>query len=140
MRILLIHAEKFWWKVHQPARISIRDSLTSENKEFETANTLVAFTAVEKKDESEVEDACRRAVKAIIEVAGRLGVNKIILYPYAHLSTDLSKPKTAVKVLKKIYEMLRERNFEVYRSPFGYYKEFILHCKGHPLAESLRII
>lgn len=140
MRILLIHAEKFWWKVKQPARISVRDKLIDENKEFEASNVLVAFIAVERKDEGELEKTCRKAVDAIIEVSGRIGVKTVILYPYAHLSTNLSKPQNAVKALRIVYELLKSREFEVYKSPFGYYKEFILHCKGHPLAESLRVI
>lgn len=140
MRILLIHAEKFWWKVKQPAKISVKDKLIDENKEFEASNILVAFTAVERKDEEELEETCRKAVDAIVEVARRIGVKTVIIYPYAHLSTNLSKPQNAVKALETICELLKSRKFKVYKSPFGYYKEFILHCKGHPLAESLRVI
>ncbi|MCS7386016.1 MAG: threonyl-tRNA synthetase editing domain-containing protein [archaeon GB-1867-005] len=140
MRILIIHAKSFWWKVRQPARISLRDEVTEENAEFKIENALIAFTAVEKSDEQNLEKSCERAVEAIKEVAGRVKVKQIILYPYAHLSTNLSKPSTAIKALKTIHEKLVRQGFSVYRSPFGYYKEFILHCSGHPLAESLRVV
>jgi len=140
MRILIIHAKSFWWKVRQPARISLRDEVTKENAELKIENVLVAFTAVEKSDEQKLEESCEKAVNAIKQVANRVKVNRVVLYPYAHLSTNLSKPSTALLALKEIYEKLKREGFEVHRSPFGYYKEFILHCSGHPLAESLRVI
>ncbi len=138
MKILLIHARKFWWKVREPARVSIRDQVDKE--ECEVKNALIAFITVEEKDELDIESSVKKAVNAVIEVARRLDVKKIVLYPYAHLSKSLSKPKTAIKVINIMKDELEKRGFEVHKSPFGYYKEFILHCIGHPLAESLRII
>ncbi len=138
MRLLLIHAKKFWWKIREPAKISFRDEV--EVDEVEVKDVLVSFTCVEKSDEVNIEDSVSRAVEAIVEVASRIGVKKIVVYPYAHLSKNLSKPEIAVKVIHGIETKLKEVGFEVYRSPFGYYKEFILHCIGHPLAESLRLI
>ncbi|MEM4482769.1 MAG: threonyl-tRNA synthetase editing domain-containing protein [Candidatus Methanomethylicia archaeon] len=140
MRILLIHAEKFWWKVTKPVRIPIRDEITSENSEGEFENVLVAFTCVEADDEENFEEKCMKAVESIIEVSSRIGVKSVIIYPYAHLSNKLGGLETTIKILRIITTILSEKGFKVKQSPFGYYKEFILHCKGHPLSESLRVI
>jgi len=140
MRILLIHAEKFWWKVTKPVRIPIRDELNEGNIEGEFTNVLVAFTCVEVDDEVALEEKCKKAVEEIIEVSSRIGVKNVIVYPYAHLSNKLGGLENTIKALRIITTILSEKGFKVKQSPFGYYKEFILHCKGHPLSESLRVI
>ncbi|MEM2136619.1 MAG: threonyl-tRNA synthetase editing domain-containing protein [Candidatus Methanomethylicia archaeon] len=140
MRILLIHAEKFWWKVTKPVRIPIRDELTDENREGNVDNSLIAFTCIEKLDESDMENKCMKAVDEIIEVSSRINVKNIVIYPYAHLSNQLGSLENTVKALRLIVQGLMEMGYQVKQSPFGYYKEFMIHCKGHPLSESLRII
>lgn len=140
MRILLIHAEKFWWKVTKPVRIPIRDELTNENREGEEENVLVAFTCIESIDEERIEEKCLKAVESIMEVSSRIGVRKVVVYPYAHLSNQLGNLEVTVKALRMITQNLMDKGYQVKQSPFGYYKEFMLHCKGHPLSESLRVI
>src|SRR3989344_1379188 len=59
----------------------------------------------------------------------------IVLYPYAHLSSNLSNPDTALGYLTEAQYALEGKKFNVVRAPFGYYKEFELKVKGHPLSE-----
>ncbi|OYT63306.1 threonine--tRNA ligase [Methanosarcinales archaeon ex4484_138] len=73
------------------------------------------------------------------EVKKKLGVGRVVLYPYAHLSSDLSSHDVAVSVLKGLETGL-DSDFEVMRAPFGWYKGFTLKCKGHPLSELSRTI
>ncbi|HEC72533.1 MAG TPA: threonine--tRNA ligase [Thermoplasmatales archaeon] len=63
-----------------------------------------------------------------------------MLYPYAHLSSNLASPKKAQEILVEIEYKLRNENFNVKRSPFGWYKAFKISCKGHPLSELSREI
>jgi len=81
-----------------------------------------------------------KAVESIMEVSSRISVKKVILYPYAHLSNQLGGLEVTVKALRIITQNLMEKGYQVKQSPFGYYKEFMLHCKGHPLSEALRVI
>ncbi len=57
------------------------------------------------------------------------------MYPYAHLSSNLAKPDTAREYLVEAEACFKKEGFNVTRAPFGYYKEFELKCKGHPLSE-----
>ncbi|HZD43330.1 MAG TPA: threonine--tRNA ligase, partial [Methanomicrobiales archaeon] len=67
--------------------------------------------------------------------------DRVMLYPYAHLSSELASPDTAVAALKAIEEGLKASgDFTVKRAPFGWYKAFRLACKGHPLSELSRTI
>ena len=62
-----------------------------------------------------------------------------MIYPYAHLSSDLASPSSAVNILKEIVRVLADStSLEVRRAPFGYYKKFTVTCKGHPLSELSR--
>ena len=70
----------------------------------------------------------------------KLKVNKILIYPYAHLSSNLAKPAEAHKILKEMKKIAKELGLETYSTPFGWCKQFNISIKGHPLAEHLRIV
>ncbi|WEU40631.1 MAG: threonyl-tRNA synthetase editing domain-containing protein [Candidatus Odinarchaeum yellowstonii] len=141
MRLLLIHAKTMKYRVTEEVKISAKDLVDEENKWFEFRNVLVSFTAIEASDETDPERIADKCVEELIQVNERIKAERILIYPYAHLfAPHLAKPKTAIQILNLIEEKLKERDMEVYRAPFGWYKEFNIHCLGHPLSESSRII
>ncbi len=83
-----------------------------------------------------------QAASTIIEMASKVNAKNLVLYPYAHLSSDLSSPNIAVEVLKDLREKIAaEGDFDtVVKAPFGWYKSFTLKCKGHPMSELSRHI
>jgi threonyl-tRNA synthetase len=95
---------------------------------------LVVFIAVEENDDQGV---IEKAIQEIIDVARQVSAERILLYPYAHLSSNLAHPDVAVALLKKMEE---EIPTEVHRAPFGWYKSFNIACKGHPLSELSKTI
>jgi threonyl-tRNA synthetase len=97
---------------------------------------VVLFASVEKGDDDSV---AKKAVEGTREFLKKLGVNKIIIYPYAHLSQNLARPKDALEVLKAMERYSKEAGIETYRSPFGWNKAFQIKVKGHPLAEQSRV-
>ena len=138
MRILLIHSDEFSYRVTQ--KTPIAEKLEDESaKQGSSKDCLVVFSAVEKGDEKNKRYVIDCTVEEIKKVAEQVGAKRIVVYPYAHLSPNLSDPKTAIEVLKGVAEKLGEE-YSVMRSPFGYYKAFTLSCKGHPLSELSREI
>ncbi len=133
MRVLLLHADKFSYEAVKKA-IKSAESLEEVPKSNSFENILVAFITVEPGDEAVIDEAADDLSSHL----KRLGINKVVLYPYAHLSSNLAKPWEAVQVLRMLEEVLRKRGIEVYRAPFGWYKKFEISCKGHPLAELSR--
>ncbi|ADI32575.1 threonine--tRNA ligase [Staphylothermus hellenicus] len=137
MRILTIHARKFRYKALSQA-LDKPEALTGENKEGFFENVLVVFTSVEEGDNDKVVE---KAVAEILDVANRVKPKTILLYPYAHLSSDLASPSQALEIMKLLEQRLRSRiDLEVRRAPFGWYKEFMLDCYGHPLSELSKTI
>lgn len=139
MRILLIHADSFSYEVREKA-IDHPEPLTSDRAKGFFNEVLVVFVSVEKGDELNIGEIVDSASKSIIDVAERVGAKSIVLYPYAHLSSNLAPPKVAIDILVRLEENLRGSGVNVYRSPFGWYKQFEIKCKGHPLSELSRSI
>lgn len=65
-------------------------------------------------------------------------VDKVLVYPWAHLSKFLSQDPAAMEVCPKIAEILNEMGIEAQFSPFGWYKSFKVNCLGHEVAEMYR--
>uniref|UniRef100_A0A7C4S4Y3 Threonine--tRNA ligase n=1 Tax=Geoglobus ahangari TaxID=113653 RepID=A0A7C4S4Y3_9EURY len=132
MKILLIHADYIEYEVKKKTKFAEPYEGSGERVD----EALVVFVSVEKGDNENVVD---QAVKEITDVAEKVNAKRVVLYPYAHLSSDLANPENAVEILKLMKKKLSEK-FEVHRSPFGWYKAFKISCKGHPLSELSREI
>ncbi len=132
MRLLLIHADYIEYEVKEKTKLAE----DFEEKGDRVEEVLVAFTSVEKGDNEEV---VTKAVGDILDVAKKVDAKRILIYPYAHLSSNLADAETAVSILKKMESEIA-KEFEVKRAPFGWYKAFKLSCKGHPLSELSREI
>jgi threonyl-tRNA synthetase len=65
---------------------------------------------------------------------------RLLIYPYAHLSSDLASPKYAYELLKLTEKMTKDMKIYVSRAPFGWTKAFNIKVKGHPLAESAKVL
>jgi threonyl-tRNA synthetase len=137
MKLLFIHSDFIEYEVKEKA-IKTPEETDKKTDRFEEALTI--FTAVEKIDEKSSKHAVTQAIEEITKIAGQLNVKNIMLYPYAHLSSDLASPKKAQEILIEIEYELKQKNYNVKRSPFGWYKAFKISCKGHPLSELSREI
>jgi threonyl-tRNA synthetase len=135
----LIHAEEFSYAVREKA-IDEPERLIESRKNDSVSNALVAFCTVEKDDEKNPESIGMNLAGEITSVAEQVKTRKVVLYPYAHLSSSLASPQKALDVLDRADAALRSAGFDVHRSPFGYYKSFKMTCLGHPLSELSRSI
>jgi threonyl-tRNA synthetase len=138
MKILLLHTDYIKFKALKKALKSVAELSDKEKEEKTVKEALVVMTAVEKSD-SDVKKIVEKLVENVADVAKQVNAKNIVLYPYAHLSSNLSSPDLAIEVLDEAEKSLK-KNFEVTRAPFGYYKEFEFKVKGHPLSELSREI
>ena len=139
MKTLNLHVDYIKFKPLKKALKSIGELSESEKKEKEIKEALVVLTAVEKTD-NDIGLAVEKLAENIEDIAKQVNTKNIVLYPYAHLSSNLSSPETAISILEKTEKELSKNKFKVVRAPFGYYKEFELKVKGHPLSELSREI
>ncbi len=132
MRILQLHCDRI---EYTPTKKEIKsaEDISPETKNFQ--EIVVAFIAIEEGDDSSVAKNAISQIKASME---KIGCKKLLLYPYAHLSSNLAAPSTAISLL---HEMENESSdLEVYHAPFGWTKSYNIQVKGHPLAESSKVI
>jgi threonyl-tRNA synthetase len=132
MRILQEHVDFIEF---EPIKKEISGAEDTERTKKRIEEALVLFTAVENGDN---EETARKAIDDVKSFLNKLGANRIVIYPFAHLSSDLADPKLALDVLKLMEAQSREQGIETYRAPFGWNKAFQLKVKGHPLAEQSR--
>ncbi len=137
MKVLLIHSDYLRYQVKN--KTPVAEDIDDDMRKGAMEECLSVFTSVEKSDEGRVKEVVREGAEVIRDTAEKVSVDRIMLYPYAHLSPNLSDPKTAVEVMKGLEGEL-VNYYTVKRSPFGWYKAFQLSCKGHPLSELSREI
>ena len=132
MRILQLHCDNI---SYEATKKEIKSAEDIEPKPVSIDEVVVCFVAVENGDNN---DVGLNAISQIKESMQKIGCKKLLLYPYAHLSSDLAAPSTALSLLKLMESESKE--LEVSRAPFGWTKSYNVKVKGHPLAESSKVI
>jgi len=133
MRILQLHSN---FVLFTPMEKEISAAEEAEKKENRVEEVVLLLTAVEEGDDASVVQTAINDVRAFL---GKLTVNRILIYPYAHLSSQLAKPTEALRILRAMEDYAKQKGIETYRAPFGWNKQFSVSVKGHPLAEQLRV-
>jgi threonyl-tRNA synthetase len=135
MRLLQLHAE---FMEYEPVEEELNDAEKDISKSKTRLESLiVVFVSVEKGDNKII---IEKAIEEIKNYTENLKVNRILIYPYSHLSSHLASPKFAFDIIKELETKLRKIINEVNRAPFGWTKGFNIKVKGHPLAENFKVI
>ena len=88
-------------------------------------------------EEGKKKGKLRKFVELIAE-RDKYRVDKVLVYPWAHLSKFLSQESNAMEVCPKIAKLLGDNGIDAKFSPFGWYKSFKINCLGHEVAEMYR--
>src|SRR4030065_2657114 len=113
MRILQLHSN---FVVFTPIAKEITMAEEAEKKETRIEEVLVLLTAVEEGDDEAV---TQKAIDDARAFLGKMKVNRILMYPYAHLSSNLAKPSEALKLVKSMETYAKQKSIETHRAPFG---------------------
>ena len=133
MRILQLHCDSI---EYTPTKKEIKSAEDIENPQTQRLEELVVvFVAIEVGDDSSVAQNAMSQIKNSME---KIGCKKLLLYPYAHLSSNLAKPSVAITLLQEME--VYASDLEVSHSPFGWTKSYKVQVKGHPLAESSKVV
>jgi threonyl-tRNA synthetase len=134
LRLLLLHSDFIEYEPVSKEITFAEEGISFGKNRLE--NVIVVFSAVEREDD---ENIISDASYEISEYASLVKCGQILIYPYAHLSSDLAPPQLAMKLLISLNEKL-SRKFKVARAPFGWTKSLNIKVKGHPLAENSKTI
>ena len=135
MRILLLHSDFIEYQPISKEIDSAEEIPSTSSKKIN--DVIVALIAVEKDDdESIIDDVCKE-LKTYSET---IKCDNILVYPYAHLSSDLANPVAAQALIISVEKKAKGLFSIVNRAPFGWTKSFNVKIKGHPLAEHAKTI
>ncbi|MFH0834844.1 MAG: threonine--tRNA ligase [Candidatus Micrarchaeota archaeon] len=136
MRILELHCDYVRFKPRDKALKSAPALTAAEKEGVKIEDVLLVLTSFEKGDDEAV---VKKAAAAVEKNIKEIKAPRILVYPYAHLSSDLCSPDVAQRLLKAFADEC-SAFAQTSQAPFGYYKEFELKCKGHPMAELSKTI
>ncbi len=129
-----MHSDRLSYEVKEKA---VKEAEDVERRSYHVEEVLVLFTSYERGDDP---STVRAAVEDIEVVASRLGTKRLVVYPWVHL-TEKPAPFPIAKELHDFFvDTLHSAGFWVHKVPIGWYKAFEIKVKGHPLAESLRVV
>ncbi len=131
MKVLQLDVERLSYDVLKP-EASVYEETREKHAEIEDA--LVMWICVESGDTEETADA---ALKEAVDYMNQVGRKKLVVYPFAHLSSNLAEPKEAMRILDYMYKNVPS-GIEAKKAPFGWTKKFNIEMKGHPLAEQAK--
>ena len=135
MRILQLHSD---FIEYEPVSKEINDAEENISKnKVRLENLVVTLVSIEVNDDK---DIVKNAVNEIKKYMDTVKSNRLLIYPYAHLSSCLASPITATEIIKSVEDISKEVIDEVHRAPFGWTKAFQIKVKGHPLAENAKVL
>jgi threonyl-tRNA synthetase len=137
MRLLQLHSDFIEYEPISKEINDAEENVSNDKSRFE--DLVVTFVAVENGDDELV---LRDAGEEIQKYLNVVKSKRLLIYPYAHLSSNLAPPKESLEILRSFEEAIRKSlpSTEVLRAPFGWTKSLQVKVKGHRLAENAREI
>lgn len=135
MRMLFLHADFIEYEPISKEIQLAEEGIPIAKKRMD--DLIVVLTAVESEDD---ENTASDSSTEIRKYGDLVKCNQVLIYPYAHLSSNLASPKVALQILQSLEMGVRKSFPIVARAPFGWTKSFNIKVKGHPLAENARTI
>lgn len=135
MRMLFLHADFIEYEPISKEIQLAEEGIPIAKKRMD--DLIVVLTAVESEDD---ENTASDSSTEIRKYGDLVKCDQVLIYPYAHLSSNLASPKVALQILQSLEMDVRKSFPIVARAPFGWTKSFNIKVKGHPLAENARTI
>ncbi len=132
MRILQLDCDSISYELIKPESSVYEES---DEKKVTIDDALALLVSVEKGDDNSVVD---KAIEDVSRQMAQLKRKRLVVYPFAHLSSNLSEPKGALAVIEYMAKSAESKGLEVRKAPFGWNKRLSINVKGHPLAEQAR--
>ena len=95
---------------------------------------LVAFIQAEAEDEADLAGVEKKLSKNLKWAAGKNNTRRLMLHSFAHLSDSKASPEFTLEVFRKAEDRLKNTDYEVFTTPFGYFLDLDMQAPGFSLA------
>jgi hypothetical protein len=130
MKVLLIYCNRFAYTPTDKTLESAEE--VTEGKTYK--NTQVAFIQVEEEDK-ENEKSIKKNLRNTLKWIDRKNQPEhLLLHSFAHLSDSKASPEYTQEFLNYIEEWMKERDYSISQTPFGYFLDLQVEAPGFSLA------
>lgn len=136
MKLLMIYATRFNYKTTRKSLESAGD--IEEQRTVE--DTVVGFIHVEEKDEDRLSDVETKMIKNLKWAARKNNTNRIVLHSFTHLSESKAPTDITKQLLDNAEQRLKNADYQVDQTPFGYFLDLDVVAPGYPLARLFKDI
>ncbi len=130
MKVLLIYCNRF---AYTPTEKSL-DSAEQITKGAEYENTQVAFIQVEEEDAGNEKSVKKNLRNLLKWIERKNQPQHLLLHSFAHLSNSKADAEYTKDFLNYIEDWLKERNYSVSQTPYGYFLNLQVEAPGFSLA------
>ncbi|MDA4111784.1 MAG: threonine--tRNA ligase [Thaumarchaeota archaeon] len=134
MRILQLHCDEVEYKPTKKEIPSAEDATTEARIIRDCVLLLISV------EEGDDESVVAQVILEMEKAQAQLKCDSFVVYPYAHLSSELAAPQDAKEILQKIEMGASKLGLSIHHVPFGWNKALSMKVKGHPLAEQSKVL
>lgn len=137
MKLLTFQARRFAWKAFSQTLAEATPDTVQDCIEGEFAETVVVFVHAQSADEDPERRAkvFKQSLKHIKWLAGKRDFRRVVLHSFTHLGGENASAEFAREFLEDLDERLTKTDYEVARTPFGWFCEWELSVYGESLAK-----
>ncbi|MBW1902405.1 MAG: threonyl-tRNA synthetase editing domain-containing protein [Deltaproteobacteria bacterium] len=136
MKILMFYTPEFWFKTFEKKLPDVPDKYV----ERIVANAVVVFYQCESEDEDRFKTVLSKAVKNIKWLTRKFNTDTVVLHSFSHLSTSKATTEFTVSLIDHIRQKLKNVDYTIHETPFGYLNEWKMHVAGESLAKVFKDI
>jgi hypothetical protein len=126
----MIFAESFEYT----PTIKVLDYFEKEENRAKLEKHLVAFIHAEEEDMQDEKNVVVKLVKHLKWAAKKNGVMSVVLHSFAHLSESKATPEFTKSVFDLTEAKMKNANYEVHQTPFGYFLDLDMKAPGYSMA------
>ena len=131
VKLLMFGAKRFHYRAFEKTLPSAPDSQADED----VRDAAIIFIHAEQRDEGEnSRRVFTKALKNVKWLANKQGLRNIVLHSFTHLGGDSASPEYAQGFIGDLAERLRNTDYQVWVTPFGYLCEWNLSVYGRSIA------
>ena len=132
----MFYTPEFWFKTFQKMLPDVPDA----DEERKVENAVVVFYHCESEDEDRFKTVLAKAVKNIKWLTRKFNTETVVLHSFSHLSTSKASTEFTESLINHVKLKLRNVDYTIHETPFGYLNEWKIHVAGESLAKVFKDI
>ena len=126
MKLLMTYATKFYYN----PSVKTLEHFQTVKDDATFNNLIIAFIHSEENDQEDFSKTEKKLVKNLKWASKKNNTKKIMLHSFAHLSDSKATPEFTKELMDKAEIRLKNADYEVWQTPFGYFLDLSIDLPG----------